>query len=137
MSHYKRSKYEKSIPVITHAPLSENPVSASATEKVMSVLASPRKSNIRLGSKAQEKNIYLFGVLCRFQHCRGHIRTGSWKGRGDQYIQFVRVLYCKLPTNGMQLPAFPLEAVTGTEPRPQRWDTRVLPLQERNRLGVC
>ena len=47
--------------------------------------------------------IYLFGVLCRFQHCTGHITTGSWKGRGNQYIQFVRVLYCKLPTNGKQL----------------------------------
>ena len=22
--------------------------------------------------------------------------TGSWKGRGNQYIEFVRVLYCKL-----------------------------------------
>ena len=43
--------------------------------------------------------IYLFGVLHRFQHCTGHITTGSWKGRGNQYIQFVRVLYCKLPTN--------------------------------------
>ena len=52
--------------------------------------------------------------------------TGSWKGRGNQYIQFVRVLYCKLPTNGKQLPAFPLEAVPGTEPRPQRWEERVL-----------
>ena len=30
---------------------------------------------------------------------------GSWKGRGNQYIQFIRVLYCKLPTNGKQLPA--------------------------------
>ena len=48
-----------------------------------------------------------------------HITTGSWKGRGNQYIQFVRVLYCKLPTNGKQLPAFPLEAVLGVEPRPQ------------------
>ena len=47
--------------------------------------------------------IYLFGVLCCFQHCTGHITTGSWKGRGNQYIQFVRVLYCKLPTNGKQL----------------------------------
>ena len=28
--------------------------------------------------------------------------TGSWKGRGNQYIQFIRVLYCKLPTNGKQ-----------------------------------
>ena len=72
--------------------------------------------------------IYLFGVLRRFQHCTGHITTGSWKGRGNQYIQFVRVLYCKLPTNGKQLPAFPLEAVTGIEPRPQRWEARVLPL---------
>ena len=44
--------------------------------------------------------IYLFGVLRRFQHCTGHIMTGSWKGRGNQYIQFVRDLYCKLPTNG-------------------------------------
>ena len=60
--------------------------------------------------------IYLFGVLRRFQHCTGHIMTGSWKGKGNQYIQFVRVLNCKLPTNGKQLPAFPLETVLGTEP---------------------
>ena len=40
--------------------------------------------------------IYLFWVLRRFQHCTGHIMTGSWKGRGNQYIQFVGVLYCKL-----------------------------------------
>ena len=53
-------------------------------------------------------------------------RTGSWKG-----IQFVRVLYCKEPTNGKQLPAFPLEAVPGTEPQPQRWEARVLPLCHR------
>ena len=62
-----------------------------------------------------------------FQHCTGHITTGSWKGRGNQYIQFARVLYCKLPTNGKQLPAFPLEAMTGIEPRPQRLEARVLP----------
>ena len=72
--------------------------------------------------------IYLFGVLRRFQHCTGNITTGSWKGRGNQYIQFVRVLYCKLPTNRKQLPAFQLEAVPGTEPRPLRWEARVLPL---------
>ena len=29
----------------------------------------------------------------------------SWKGRGNQYIQLVKVLYCKPPTNGKQLPA--------------------------------
>ena len=65
--------------------------------------------------------IYLFGFLRRFQHCAGHITMGSWKGRGNQYIQFVRVLYCKLSTNGKQLPAFPLEAMLGIEPWPQRW----------------
>ena len=53
---------------------------------------------------------------------------GSWKGRGNQYIEFPRVLYCKLPTNGKELPAFPHKALTGIEPRPQRWDARVLPL---------
>ena len=47
--------------------------------------------------------IYLFGVLRRFQHCTGHITTGSWKGRGKQYIQLVNVLYYKLPTNSKQL----------------------------------
>ena len=46
----------------------------------------------------------------------GHITTGSWKGRGNQYIQFIRVLYCKLRTNGKQLPAFPLEVVRGLNP---------------------
>ena len=78
--------------------------------------------------------IYVFGVLRRFQHCTGHITTGSWKGRGNQYIQFARVLYCKLPTNGKQLPAFPLKAMTGIEPRPQRWEARVLPLCHRGAI---
>ena len=70
----------------------------------------------------------LFGVLRRFQHCTGHITTGSLKGRGNQYIQFARVVYCKQLTNGKQLPAFPLKAITGIEPRSQRWEARVLPL---------
>ena len=78
--------------------------------------------------------IYLFGVLRRFQHCTGHITTGSWKGRGNQYIEFARVLYCKLPTNGKQLPAFTHKALTGIEPRPQRWEARVLPLCHRGPL---
>ena len=62
----------------------------------------------------------------------GHITTGSWEGRGNQYIQLVKVLYCKLPTNGKQLPAFPLEVGPGTEPRSQRWEARVLPLCHRS-----
>ena len=60
--------------------------------------------------------------------------TSSWKGRGNQYIQFARVLYCKLPSNDKQLPAFLSEAMTGIEPRPQRWEARVLPLSHR---GPC
>ena len=75
--------------------------------------------------------IYLFGVLCRFQHCTGHITMGNRKGRGNQYIQSIRVLYCKLLTNCKQLPAFPLEAVPGIEPQTQRWEARVLPLCHR------
>ena len=75
-----------------------------------------------------ERSSSLFGVLRHFPDCTGHITTGSWKGRGNQYIQFIRVLYCKLPTSGKQLPAFPLEAMPGTEPWPQRWEARVLPL---------
>ena len=58
-------------------------------------------------------NVYLF--ISGFQHCTGHITVGSWKGRGKQYTEFARVLYCKLLTNGKQLPAFPLEAVPGTK----------------------
>ena len=72
---------------------------------------------------------FLFGVLHCFQHCTGHTTTGSWKGRGNQYIQFVKVLYCKLPTNGKQLPAFPLEVRPGFEPYSQRWEASVLPLR--------
>ena len=80
--------------------------------------------------------IYLFGVLRRFQHCTGHITTGSWKGRGNQYIEFARELYCKLPTSGKQVPAFPHKALTGMEPRPQRWEVRVLPLCHRGPFFV-
>ena len=77
---------------------------------------------------------YLFEVLGHFQHCTAHITTGSWKDRGNQYIQLVKVLYCKLLTKSKQLPAFPLEAVPGIEPQPQRWEARVLPLPTRNHV---
>ena len=91
-------------------------------KKAKIIYPPPRGVDIILTSKL---DLNLFGVLRRFQHCTGHITTGSWKGRGNQYIQFVRVLYCKLPTNGKQLPAFPLEALQGIEPWPQRWEARV------------
>ena len=44
------------------------------------------------------------------------------------------VIYNKLPTNGKKLPAFPLEAVPGIKPQPQRWEARVLQLCHR---GPC
>ena len=47
---------------------------------------------------------------------------GSFEGRGNQYIELVKVLYCKLLTNSKQLPAFLLEVRPGTKPRSQRWD---------------
>ena len=39
----------------------------------------------------------------------GYIVTGCRKARGNQYIHLVKVLYCKLATNGKQLPVFPHE----------------------------
>ena len=57
-------------------------------------------------------------------YCIGHITTGSFMGRGKQYIHLVKVLYCKLLTNSKQPPAFPLEV--GPETKPQ--EARVLPL---------
>ena len=66
---------------------------------------------------------------------------GSWKGSGNQYIQLVKVLYCKLSTNGKQLPASPLEVRMGTKPRSQRWEVRVweamLGKQWLNTINIC
>ena len=81
--------------------------------------------NLRGGRRELTRFIYLFGIFYRFQHCTGHITTGRWKGRGNQYFQFIRVLYCKLLINSKQLPTFSLEAVPGTKPRPQRWEASV------------
>ena len=64
----------------------------------------------------------------------GHITTGSWEGRGNQYIQLVKVLYCKLPSISKQLPAFLIEVGLGTELRSQRWEARLLPLCHRGPL---
>ena len=79
-------------------------------------LAAGNNSSCSLHQLAGLSCVYLFVVLRRLQHCTGHITTGSWKGRGNQYIEFARVVYCKLPTNGKQLPAFPLEPVRGSNP---------------------
>ena len=76
--------------------------------------------NVRSGNVLHYLLLHLFRVLLHFQHCTGHITTGSWKGRGKQYIQLVMVLYCKLPTNSKHLLAFPLEFRPGFELSSQR-----------------
>ena len=50
---------------------------------------------------------------------------GSFVDRGNQYIQLVKVLYCKLPTIGKQLPSFSHKA-RGLNCRPQSWEASVL-----------
>ena len=56
-------------------------------------------------------SIYLFGLLCHFQHCTGHITTGSFVGRRKPvHTVGVKVLYCNLPIIGKQLPTFPHKA---------------------------
>ena len=52
---------------------------------------------------------FLFVVLRYFQHCTGHIMTGSFMGRVNQYTQLVKALYCRLLTIGKQLPTLPHE----------------------------
>ena len=44
-------------------------------------------------------------------------------------MQLVKVLYCKLPTNFKQLPAFTLEVRLASKLRCRRWEARVLPLK--------
>ena len=102
---------------------------ASASNYQLSNMKHPARDSNWWPQRLESRTltIFLFVVLCHFQHCTGDITTG----RGNQYIQFIKVLYCKLPTNDKQLPAFPLKAVPGTEPQPQRWEARVLALCHR------
>ena len=76
--------------------------------------------------------LFMFWVLTSLStHCLDHITTGGFMGRRNQCIQLVKVLHCKLQTNGKQLSDFILEVVLGTELRSQRWEARVLPLHYR------
>ena len=54
--------------------------------------------------------------------------TGSFMGRGNQYIQLVKVMYYKLLTNGKQLPAFPHEVRPEIELQSQRLEVSVITL---------
>ena len=57
-------------------------------------------------------------------------------GTGNQYIQLVKVQYCKLLTNDKELPVFPFEVGPGFKLRSQRWEARVLSLCNHGPL-VC
>ena len=53
---------------------------------------------------------------------------GSLVGRGNQCIQLVKVLYCKLPTIDKKQPTLP-HNVQGLNRQPQRWEASVLALR--------
>ena len=80
-----------------------------------------------LGIQARIYQINLFWVFLRhFQDCTGHSMICSVVGRGNQYIQLVKILYCKLPNIDKQLPTFP-HKVQGLNCQSQRWEASVLP----------
>ena len=83
-------------------------------------------------NQALQVFIYL-GFNIAFNTCTGHTMMGSFVGRGNQYIQSVKVLYCKRPTIGKQLPTF-RHKIWGLNRRPQRWEASVLPLRHRGLL---
>ena len=56
--------------------------------------------------------------------CISYITTGSFMGRENQYIQLLKVLYYKLPTNGNQIPDFQLEVGPGFELQSKSWEAR-------------
>ena len=58
-------------------------------------------------------------------------------GRGNQYIQLLKVMYCKLPTNCKNLPAYPLEVRPGFELLSQGWEASVLPLCPCGPVLIC
>ena len=64
----------------------------------------------------------------------GHITTGSFVGRANQYIQLVKVLYCKWLAIRKQLPTFP-NKVWGLNGPSQKWEASVLPLRHCGSLG--
>ena len=70
------------------------------------------------------RGVYLFiWVLTSLStHCFGPMTTGSFRCRGNEYIQLVKVLYRKLPPSSKQMPAFLFELGPGFEPLSQRWE---------------
>ena len=81
-----------------------------------------------------KKFIYLF-IYYAFYVAFNTVQVISRRvvGRAEETSTYSSLGFCTVNCrpNGKQLPAFPLEAVLGTEPRPQKWEARVLPLCHR------
>ena len=69
----------------------------------------------------KKNGIFIYYI---FQHCTDHIMMGRFLARGNQYVQLVKVLFCKLPTickklqsltQGMNTTARPLEKWCGND----------------------
>ena len=75
---------------------------------------------------SEEKFIYL-GFYVAFNTVQVISRRVVLWAEETVHTVGVKVLYCKLPTNGQQLPIFP-HKVRGLNRQPQRWEASVLPL---------
>ena len=76
-------------------------------------------------------------VLRHFQHYIGYFTTGSFVGRGNQCIQLVKILYCKLPTIMVDNYQLSHIKVQGLNCQPQRWEASLLPLRDCGPHQVC
>ena len=88
------------------------------------VLKVQELSSLGRGLHSPSALVYLFiwVITSLSTHCVDHIMTDSFIGSEKQYIQLAKVLFCKLPANGKQLPAFSLEVRPGFKLQSQQWD---------------
>ena len=56
--------------------------------------------NYAISMESIRQLIFIWVLTSLSTYSLGHITMGSFVGRGNQYIQLVKVLYCKLPANG-------------------------------------
>ena len=69
--------------------------------------------------------LFIWGFISLSTLYRSYITMGRFVGRGNQYIQFIKLQHCKLPTISKQLPTFP-HKVRDLNRQPQRWEVSVL-----------
>ena len=96
-------------------------------------------SRMTLGFSLVDQNPFqhfLFSVLCKIQDFIGYVVMGSWKGRGKHYIQLLKILWCKLPTNRKQLSAFHMRSSWDSN-SDLRGGRRVLSLCYRDPCHFC